>query len=1103
MPATFLHVARIPRWFLALVLLILFIPATTFILNHSAVRPFIVNFLGSQFGIEIRALHIRLVPNLALEVSDLLVRDTRTSEPSLHAPRASLTVRLWPLLTKQTKILELHAIEPDVVIRRDKDGMWHVPLIDEDTRAQPNSAEHSWVMSDIHVIDGKLLILDDDRLTPEGVTIHQVQAAFETNQRHTHAEVRLAGRTEDGGHLQIDGVVALRRIQTSPDATIVKGVPVQFDGTIRFRQFHLPYWLERTRQSLPAEASKTSWKGNLSSAIRLELLPDTQGLTVTISDMQTDLGWLVIRGNGTIERAGTNHPVYAMKLSTSAVGSDTFFAHVPPSWIPRNVQHSIREHHLRSTVELVSATLSGSLNVLREPDEWRIVAKLSHGSGVWGTEGTPIHNLSATVSLDPRRADVTEVGGEVNGVQVASTTLTVSDLDLGPTIEAHLLGVGPVDHIIAVLEQFDRGRNSSALRGMKDLTGTLQLAVHLAGPLLPKPSVQLMRAEVRLQDLAVRLPGDFSIAQVKGTMAADSRVLGIEHLQGMIQGMPFEAQGAVDLESGRRVTNFTMRLWSDGAALRELVKRTLDVPPDIRIEGHARAILALSGTAGAAHCRTTIDLSGTELIIPSVLHKHKGVPARVEFDAKIVNGKRVIVDDFRLVLSESLVEAGGYLDLDRTRTFHVHVKSGPLSLRALTDMGVTVPVTEGSFETSAVVTGKGTDWKAWSPSGWVRIRNGVVALPGLKESLRDLTGRIQVTPRGAVLDDVSFKIGDSDVRLTGFVEHWRHQPRATLMVESSHLDVTKFVANTHNDAATTTGADLRDWLQSKEATITFLLQQVRYERLVLRTVSGEIKAAPQLVTLSALRGETPQGALFGRAEARLGPRQRIDVNAALTADGIPTQELVSVTQSQPEPLEGTLSLEGAVNATVDADTGVRETLSTGRQGITVKVSNGRLRQDPVLTKVLKILNVPAVLAGRVDLNHGGIPFHSLTAKIIARDGVFSSEDIVFQSPILKVTGAGSADLRKDGLDLALAVSPLAAYSDLVGKIPLFGPLFDGDHAGISTALFEAKGSLGDPEVSYLPLESMKRGLTGYPRLAVDVLLNAMALPHTALAYATQ
>jgi uncharacterized protein YhdP len=272
--------------------------------------------------------------------------------------------------------------------------------------------------------------------------------------------------------------------------------------------------------------------------------------------------------------------------------------------------------------------------------------------------------------------------------------------------------------------------------------------------------------------------------------------------------------------------------------------------------------------------------------------------------------------------------------------------------------------------------------------------------------------------------------------------------------------------------------------------------------LVLRTISGEIKLDADKIQLNTLRGETAKGVLFGRGEARFTTPQRLAVEVELNVDGIPAQDLLWTTEGETDTLQGIVSLNGVLQATVDANTPLRNTLNTAGEGIRIKVLDGRVQQDPVLTKVLKIMNIPAVLIGQVDLDHEGIPFHSLTANVVAREGLFSSEDIVFDGPVIKVTGAGTADMKDNGLDLALAVSPLAAYSDLIGKIPLIGPLLGGE-PGLSTALFEAKGSLSNPDVSYLALESFGKGLTGYPRLALDVLINTMTLPHTALAYATQ
>jgi len=1098
-----LGITPIPRWFLVSVLLILLISVTSVILNRSTVHHRIQQYLKSEFGIETSAIHVQLVPTISLEVFDLLLRDDTTSQPILRAPRASLSVRLWPLLTQQTRIWELNALQPELVIRRDRDGVWHVPLRDEKHTSQPtsNTADPKWVMAGFHIVDGNLLILDEERLAAGGIRIHHVQGVFESHQAQHQAEITLAAKTEDGGDLQIHGSAALEK-KLGPDRSTTTLLPGQFEGTFGFQHFNLAYWLERTGQSIPARNNEPIWQGNLSATIRLDLLQDTQGFNVTISDMQTDLGWVVIHGDGTIEHAGTNHPVYAIRFSTSPIGSDSVFAHVPPSWIPKTVRDVVDAHDLESTVELVSADLRGSIDVLRDPDEWNLVARLSHGSGIWGDKRTRIHDLSATVAMDPHNADITHFAGEVNGIRITSTKLTVSDLDLGPAVDAHLVGVGQLEDMLGVLQQFDGGTvGSSVVRNVTDLTGTLHMTVHVAGPLLPRPSLRLMKAEVQGQELGARLTKNFAITQLNGSIAADSRMLGIKHIQGVMQGIDFEAQGTVDLDAGARVTNLTMAMRADGTAMRDLLVTNFAVRPDMRIEGPTRAILSLSGTAGAAHCRSTIDLTDTDLMIPSVLHKTKGLPGRLEFEATILDAKRVIIEEVKLILFESEIQATGQIELSPTPKFHVHVKSGPISLPALVNRGVRIPMVEGIFETSAEVSGEGMDWKSWVPSGWITVRSGVVTLPGLDHELRDVSGRLQVTPGSAILDELSVQMGKSDVKLTGIVEHWRHDPRATLMVESSHFDTAQLFSNTNNNSAATS-ANLQDWIRSKDTTVAFVIKHLRYEQLVLRTVSGEIKVDPQKVKLNEFQGETPKGVFFGRGEGRFGTRQRVDLEAELDVDGIPAQDLLSSREGETEPLQGNLSMNGVMQARVEADRSIWNTLSTAPRGITVKVRDGRLQQDPVLTKVIKILNLPALLIGQVDLNQDGLPFHSLTARVVAKDGLFSSEDIVLDSPIMKVTGAGSADIKNSGLDLALAVSPLAAYSELIGKIPLFGPLLSGERPGLSTALFEAKGPLRDPEVSYLPLESFGKGLTGYPRLAIDVLVNTIKLPETALAYAS-
>ena len=52
----------------------------------------------------------------------------------------------------------------------------------------------------------------------------------------------------------------------------------------------------------------------------------------------------------------------------------------------------------------------------------------------------------------------------------------------------------------------------------------------------------------------------------------------------------------------------------------------------------------------------------------------------------------------------------------------------------------------------------------------------------------------------------------------------------------------------------------------------------------------------------------------------------------------------------------------------------------------------------------------------------------------------------------------------------------------------------GDRKGLATALFQVKGSIDDPEVTYLPMKSFTTGLTGVAQLAFDLLKNTVMLP---------
>jgi hypothetical protein len=162
----------------------------------------------------------------------------------------------------------------------------------------------------------------------------------------------------------------------------------------------------------------------------------------------------------------------------------------------------------------------------------------------------------------------------------------------------------------------------------------------------------------------------------------------------------------------------------------------------------------------------------------------------------------------------------------------------------------------------------------------------------------------------------------------------------------------------------------------------------------------------------------------------------------------------------------------------------------------VLLENGRVfkSEERAIWKIISILNLPAVLQGKVDLEKEGLPYNKITATVTIRNGLFETENLIIDSPIVKITAAGNYDLPTDQVDMVWAVSPFGSYAQFLKTIPLFGRLFAGERKGFATAMFSVKGAIEDPEVTYLPMKSFATGLTGLAQLAVDVLKNTVMLP---------
>ncbi|HET6676093.1 MAG TPA: AsmA-like C-terminal domain-containing protein, partial [Nitrospiraceae bacterium] len=372
-----------------------------------------------------------------------------------------------------------------------------------------------------------------------------------------------------------------------------------------------------------------------------------------------------------------------------------------------------------------------------------------------------------------------------------------------------------------------------------------------------------------------------------------------------------------------------------------------------------------------------------------------------------------------------------------------------------------------------------------------------------QSQVRNLGIRLRFDGRNIDIRRLAFTVADSDIRLTGSIADWLDAPRAKLVMESSQINVQSF--RLHGQAGSSTSDStqsfpvLQSWWANGSLEATLLIDYAYYERLLLTGLSCRVRFEHGILTIDRISSDTEEGHLGGRFVLNIPDRGPRSMKSSFHASGLPVERLLSFVENRPR-ITGWMTTAGRIQVELGRGRLLWSSINS-RRPISVVVEDGRLFYAPVLSKILSILNLPALLKGKTDLTEHGIPVDRLKLVFGVEDGIIKVNELLLDSPILKVSATGRYDFMSDEHDLVVVTSPLGQYSDLLKSVPLFGKLFAGERQGFDTAIFEVKGPAGDPKVVYLPADSLMAGAKGTAKLAFDLLVNAITLPKEAFSMA--
>ena len=1069
---------------------------STYLTGGDYVKDFFLQQLEQSIGRKIDVHRIKLVlfPRIRLELTQVAIHDRNSDDVLLSAKKLELVLRFLPLLRKQVVGKRLLIEEPTLTIRRDHNGHWN--LLDQVFHGGEADQDAVQTLSRIFrireatLVNGKVLIIDEARQDgTRSMTLESVEASLVVRAERGQADLRVsAGHAGDKGlsSISLGGTIsaAQRQTVTIDDSS---GLPVtlQFDGTLEAAALNL----RELADFFGPRPVPDQLQGTVTIHSHVRAVPGVAGYDVVLSDLSANLQQLKLTGQASLSGLLAPQPTFAATFASSPIQLSQLLTTLPAEWVHSRLPAIIQDREIDGILEVVSATVTGSSTAgsqLSLTGEFHV----KQGRALIGQNHVPAKDLTAVVLVEAGRLRVSNLSGLYGTIHMSESKALVSFLETGPWLEWDITGTMTAADLVQYLAKTVKSEQlSRMLAASRDVEGDAVPTFRMVGPLDQPGGVTFAGGEIIVRQVSLTNPSlPERLTGVQGRFVLSEGGTMFDGVTGRLGDLDLQISGGITGGSSSAFQDFLIRVKGDASHMAKLLSS--HAIPAGAIDGLVNGAVVLTGPTLSPRVRGEVELTESVVSVPGLVEKPIGAQAAVEFSGMIPQGSGILLDRVELIVPPLRLPVKGKIQFGERFSIDAALSTGTLSLSRVPEWIAKGGFEAGNIELSLDMKGKGPDWKAWKTTGWLALTNGLMNVKGAEGPIEDLYLRVHFVKTGADIKRLSFQLLDSDIMLEGTIRNWAAKPTITAKIESNQMDLDLLVPKGAR-------SPIREFLETLAATskvqATAAMARGRYKHLKFGSLSARITIQDGMLDLDRVSGQSTNGEVAGRIVVQLPPKQPADAELSVRATGLLVEDVLKFFGPKGGVVTGEARVTGTIRGHGKNPHGLYPTLDGKME---VLLEDGRIFKSPerAVWKIISILNLPAVLQGKVDLEKDGLPYNKISATVVARNGLFETENLIIDSPIVKITAAGNYDLPTDQIDMVWAVSPFGSYAQFLKTIPLFGRLFAGDRKGLATALFSVKGSIEDPEVTYLPMKSFASGMTGLAQLAFDILKNTVMLP---------
>ncbi|HAJ28463.1 MAG TPA: hypothetical protein DCG53_14690 [Syntrophus sp. (in: bacteria)] len=1010
-----------------------------------AFRPTIVDYAKKALDRDIQYAsgHVSFGFWPALTFEKVAIMEKNGRDPFASAARLTVTVALLPYLLERKIILkDIDLQQPHMVIVRDKQGKWNIDDLMETKEGPPVE------LGGLTVQEGNVTFRDL-WISPEGIQadFKDVRLKIDHLQREKKTAFLVAAVLSEKVRKVRLGMEGSLYLPRHPEP-LING---RIDSRLRIQELDLaacrPYYggkvpFQQLAGLLSADIAVKGQKQEFTSSGSIELknvkfhytpvfpgplAPTSVRLVydlkrnaseISLNKAELSLDDVRIKGQGTIRELGKEDPVIDIKATLGPFDLERYGQYIPYGIIPPGTSAFIKEHIRAGIFHVQESSLKGRLSQLRKwgaaGHDNLLVVKTSVAKGVVGFgNSTPVFNgIKGELVFMERDIQFNQMTGYF-GASPVTLTGKIAGYPLSePAIYPFTATVQPTNRELAWLIGEDLTKKLS-------FNGNTTLKLNGLGPLADyrlNGEWNLTPARYQYGDVMIKPVGqknqlDFVAAIKDGKLQMDplNYSLGTLVLTGTLTS-PLK-DGTQPYSMSFR-TN-TVNLPDLRSCFPELKRR--------QAEGLAQAVVTGEGggkTGTPDRWRGDISLQGTSFHLSENMKVIKDVNGSIHLEGEKASSSRLSGR-----YGETPFTVGGEVADFKAPAFSLTFS---LPFFHPEDFGY------GSLPTGYQIRGV---------SGDVSFRKDLWQVRSLSARLNDAV----VTARGSLQDgreraingDVSFSY------LKG------EELAAVMKLEKSGSNKTSgpsiSVQATVRAAAGKFGelsfADLR-------ADLGYKSDKLEFSSLTWAMQDGR----------GAAKGSTQFGAASSPCHHYQFKLDRVPAEALLWAG------------DKDQRVRGIMTASGDLAATGKT---AAELKASAAGKVKIGIEKGTIRKANALYKIFSVLNMSQLLKFKLpDLNAGGMPFNSITATLLLKNGIMRSNDFYIDSDAMNILAMGSMDIIKENIDLKVGLQPLQTVDRIVSKIPVVGWILTDEDRRFITVYFEAKGPVGDPEVRAIPVREL-------------------------------